>query len=122
MECLPTHVDWNTQVIPIMLSGDRLKKVTIDEGDGCVHPSAHTGADSHDQPRSRPRCMDVGRASAGESGKSAPRARRISARRRCCRAMIKDDRDRQGRCSRFLEAEAICHLTEGLTLGSPGLA
>jgi hypothetical protein len=66
MERLRTHEDWHTQVIPISLSGDRLKQVAIDNGDGCVHPSAHTEADSHDQPRSRPRCIDVRRASAGE--------------------------------------------------------
>jgi hypothetical protein len=43
MACLRTHGSWNTQVIPIMLSGDRLQKVAADGGYGGVHPSAPPG-------------------------------------------------------------------------------
>jgi hypothetical protein len=71
MECLRHHVDWNTWVRAIILSGDRLQKVVIGEGYGCVYPSAQSGADSHDQLRSRPQLIDVRRAFVGESGKNS---------------------------------------------------
>jgi hypothetical protein len=80
MARLRTHMDWHTQDRPISLSGDRLRQVAIDEGDGCVHPSAHTGADAHDQPRSRPRCLARLR---GRERSERPRARRPGAGRWC---------------------------------------
>lgn len=67
-----TYGSWNTQVIPIMLSGDRLQKVAADGGYGGVHPSAPPGLNANDQPRSRPLGVAVGWASAGEGGQNAP--------------------------------------------------
>jgi hypothetical protein len=41
MERFLTQVDWHIQDNPINLSGDWLKRVAIDDGDGYLHPSAH---------------------------------------------------------------------------------